>query len=329
MERPVNFDRDRLLRCGECRHEWLAGLDWLERWDCSQEACPNCGTNCESETGARVTVDLDEPALDDNLVHQFDWYHTSVSANWPATPDFATHLTDETKLMMGGDEAAARWAERQATKALHLGTYEAAIHNMLRRADSQGGRSAQFYLYRVRVDSTAPIAPGWVIDPSNFVGDVQLDDYVEPGISILRYVNYHEDPGGISLAIRPDVVAAAQQLAIPLDPDADERITETIERLIAVPDDEPPRRRPHHAPNATSERGQVANNVAEQLAAELPVNLRHRLRRTNRSQQGDDPNEWATHAYGIVRLITDPKRTLDALAHQPTRDRESAMPRPT
>ncbi len=175
MDRPVNFDRERLMRCGECGHEWLVDLDWLERWDCTQEACPTCGTNCESETGARVTVDRDDPALDDNVVYQFDWYHTSTSADWPATPDFATHLTDETKMMIGGEEAAARWAEGQSTKALHIGTYEAAIHNMLRRADSQRGRSAQFYLYRVRLDSTAPVAPDWVIDPSNFVGDVHLE----------------------------------------------------------------------------------------------------------------------------------------------------------
>lgn len=52
---------------------------------------------------------------------------------------------------MGGDEGIDAWAARQCAKALHVGKYEAAVHNMLRR------------IY-------------WLTDPSNFVGDVVFDE---------------------------------------------------------------------------------------------------------------------------------------------------------
>ncbi len=38
------------------------------------------------------------------------------------------------------------------SKALHVGTYEAAIENMLRRMNDELDSHAQFYLYRVELD---------------------------------------------------------------------------------------------------------------------------------------------------------------------------------
>lgn len=76
--------------------------------------------------------------------------------------------------MMGVDQRVAAWAERQRAKALHVGTYEAAVHNMLRRIHDQADHGAQFYLYRVHLKPSVVVWPGWLIDPSNFVGDVVL-----------------------------------------------------------------------------------------------------------------------------------------------------------
>src|SRR5699024_5272434 len=52
-----------------------------------------------------------------------------------AVEDFdpAADLTPGIRRMMGGDERVTAWAARQRAKALHVGTYEAAVHNMLRR----------------------------------------------------------------------------------------------------------------------------------------------------------------------------------------------------
>ncbi|MGX1738255.1 hypothetical protein ACWIB8_03675 [Corynebacterium flavescens] len=60
---------------------------------------------------------------------------------------------------------------------------------MLRRIDDQGDRGAQFYLYRVRLRTALSVQEGWLIEPSNFVGDVVLKEICPPGTDIARYLN--------------------------------------------------------------------------------------------------------------------------------------------
>ncbi|EHR61028.1 hypothetical protein [Saccharomonospora cyanea] len=88
--------------------------------------------------------------------------------------DPAVGLTAETRLRMGGDQRVAAWTERQRAKALHAGTYEAAIHNMLWRIDGQADHNRQFYLYRVRLKPTVAVREGWVVEPGDFVGAMSL-----------------------------------------------------------------------------------------------------------------------------------------------------------
>lgn len=133
-----------------------------------EETCPGCGMTCEHEDSPRVTVDPDDPALDDDRVARFFWYHTSTLPDWPTRNfDPAAVLTSETRMMMGGGERVAEWAARQEAKALHVGTYEAAVHNMLRRIRDQADQRSQFYLYRVRLKPSAVVREGWLVDPSN------------------------------------------------------------------------------------------------------------------------------------------------------------------
>ncbi|MEE6282798.1 hypothetical protein [Georgenia sunbinii] len=217
MERRIDFSRKRHMLCGICGHRWMVGLDWIDRWEQGKETCPGCGTSCEHEDSPRVTVDPGDPALDDDQVARFTWHHTSTQRDWPKKYfDPAAALTRETRLMMGGDERVAAWAARQRAKALHVGTYEAAVHNMLRRISDQADHGSQFYLYRVRLKPSVALREGWLIDPSNFVGDVVLDEVCPPGIDVARYLNHHEDPGGLSLALGRDAIASVQQVAVPL-----------------------------------------------------------------------------------------------------------------
>lgn len=122
---------------------------------------PRCDLTCEHEDAPRVTVDPADPALDDDRVTRLFWYHTSTQPDRP-TRDFdpAAGLTVETRLRMGGDLRVADWAARQRAKALHVGTYEAAIHNMLRRIDDQADHGSQFYLYRIRLEPTVEVREG-------------------------------------------------------------------------------------------------------------------------------------------------------------------------
>ena len=139
---------------------------------------------------------------------------------------------------MGGDEAVFEWARRQSAKALHVGTYESAIHNMLRRISDQGDRGKQFYLYCVHLKPQTVMWPEWIPDSSNFVGDWHLEDMFSPEVEAVRYVNYHEDAGGLSLAIRPSALGATQRLAIPLSTGVDDPwLVDTVDRLRAEPPD--------------------------------------------------------------------------------------------
>lgn len=220
MERRIDFSRDRRMLCGACGHQWRVDLGWIDRWEQGEETCPGCGMTCEHEDSPRVTVDPDDPALDDDRVARFFWYHTSTQPDWPTRNfDPAAVLTSETRMMMGGGERVAEWAARQRAKALHIGTYEAAVHNMFRRIRDQADRGKHFYLYRVHLSPSVVVREGWLIDPSDFVGDIVLDEVCPPGVDVARYLNYHEDPGGLSLALGREAIAGVQQIPVPL-PDA-------------------------------------------------------------------------------------------------------------
>ncbi|MEP6299795.1 MAG: hypothetical protein ABJ382_20940 [Ilumatobacter sp.] len=57
-----------------------------------------------------MTVADGDPALNDDLVRESFWYHTTTESDWPAPIDFASGLEERTQQMMGGEERAAAWA---------------------------------------------------------------------------------------------------------------------------------------------------------------------------------------------------------------------------
>lgn len=323
MERSVDFNRDRRMACRQCGHEWSVDPEWVERWNQGDENCPGCGTTCEAENAAQFTVRKDDPALDHGVTTQLVWYHTTTYADWPPTIDFADSLTDDTRRMMGCDEAVERWAHRQATKALHIGSYESAIHNMVRRMSDQGDQGNQFYLYRVYLKPEVVILPGWIPDPSNFLGDVDLDEVGGPDVEAVRYVNFHEDPGGLSLAIRPTAISTSQCLAIPLQIDEDEPwIVDAVARLLSDPPDDP-------LPIGLSQfrhllgkspRTETAAAAGSVLVERLPINLRHQFQAATRWHPESEPTKWAHCAAGIAALIENPARVLAELDAQAPRE---------
>src|SRR5699024_11868511 len=101
-------------------------------------------------------------------------------------------LTPGIRRMMGGDERVTAWAARQRAKALHVGTYEAAVHNMLRRMRDQADRGNQFYLYRVHLKPSVTEREGWMVDTSKWLGDVVLAAVCPPGIAHACYLHSPE-----------------------------------------------------------------------------------------------------------------------------------------
>ncbi len=316
MERRIDFSRDRSMLCGACGHRWRVELDWIDRWEQAKEACPGCGLTCEHEDSPRVTIDPDDLALDNDKVAHMFWYHTSTQPDWPTRDwDPAAVLTPETRMRMGGEQRVAEWAARQRAKALHVGTYEAAVHNMLRRIRDQADQRSQFYLYRVRLKPSAIVREGWLIDPSNFIGDVVLDEVCPPGIDVARYLNYHEDPGGLSLALGRDAIANVQRTAVPFPGawvdgwmrDAAAALTNASDTVVPATGKLARFMRP------SSPRAVLARELGAALADRLPVNLRGQFASAAAFTEGDDAEQWAHRTSGLFALVEGPERALAAL----------------
>lgn len=327
------------MRCGTCSHEWQVDAEWIERFDTGDEPCPKCGTDCTGEDRPDFSARPQDPAHDDGTVRARYWYHSSTHAVWPDKDfDPAAQLTDETKRRMEHDGlrpgAVERWAARQKSKALHLGTYEAAIENMLRRMDDQSDAASQFYLHRVRLRPDCAIESGIHREPTDFVGDAHLEGKCGPGVNVLRYVNVHEDPSNVSLAIEISAVGRVQSIPIPLRVDADDPgLRDATARLLAAAgrpieqappedDDDSPLerlRRRHRTPRTplASEAGRLLQETADLL----PSPRRSRLNvEFDEAGFAADPSTYPAKLIGLVRLVSDPQAVLGALANQPWRE---------
>jgi hypothetical protein len=117
------------------------------------------------------------------------------------------------KLVMPAD-AVHRARDRHEDQALHLGTYEAAIESMLRRMRDQDDGGSQFYLYRVALHRDGlVIEPGWRDENSSEAAQItQVDLGDADGV---RYLNVHESPGSISLAVRRKAIAWVRSISLP------------------------------------------------------------------------------------------------------------------
>lgn len=316
MERPINFCRDRRLRCGRCGHEFVVDLEWIDRWERAREQCPGCGVDCQVQDVPVVAIDAANPVLDDAYALRSFWYHTSTHSDWPVE-DYApaADFTPEMRARMGGDARVKAWAERQRKKALHVGTYEAAIHNMLRRMGDQGDRDNQFYLYRVRLRSPLTLREGSISDPSDGFGDVSFAKVCPNGEDAARYVNEHEDAGAVSLALHRTAIADVQQVAIPLQAvQGVERERRIFEMLTNAPDVPVPRigklarLRPMISP-----RVELARAIAKELADIVPINLRCQFESAVAFREGTDPARWAHRTVALGEVITQPGTVLAAL----------------
>ncbi len=324
MDRPVDFYRDRQIRHDVCGHTCVVRQEWYERYQQGAHGCPGCDATSDVPDGLQFTGDPADPVLDDHFATEVTWFHTTTHQDWPAPVDFAATLKDETRQMMGGEEPAARWVLRQGSKALHIGTYEAAVHNMLRRMDSQSGKGEQFYLFGVRLRPDVAIEPGSMMDPSRNWGDVWLDEVASPEIDVVRYVNVYEDAGGISAAIRPSAIATTQCLPIPLAAADDGTWVAGAEaRLLSLPTGLTP------LPTELTEfaylhrethRAKAARELTNVLAAGLPASMEHQFTLAVRWEDGDDPAEWARYAKSLFALVEHPEQVLAELAAQPVHE---------
>lgn len=268
------------------------------------------------------------------MLPTLSWWHTSIHADWPSADyDPVALLDDPTRRRLGEWGLDERWAQRQKTKALHVGTYEAAIHNTCRRSSRQGDRGRQFYLYRVCLRPDVVVAPGYGEELVDFVGDVQLAEACPSGIDATRYVNRHEDPGGISLALGRGAIYSVQSLPIPLapDPGRDDQpgwfatavaaltAASTEPVLVVKPDNELTRlfRRRNPMPpttSTTSRRREAQREIRDRILEGLPAALRDDISALIPIDDTITPERWCEHLAAATQLVMDPLRVIQAVA---------------
>ncbi len=197
--------------------------------------CDHCGGTVHFGPSVALLRQEDDPALDNREVSHLAWYHTST---WPDWPSPAHRSRTEAMLRELGDRLPVNLndaIERETTKALHVGTYEAAIENMLRRMHNQADARSQFYLYRVAIE-VAPdrINQGYRDENAEEAAQIAIGQLDSADLDAIRYLNVHEATGSLSLAVRPRCVASVQRLVIPVHAlaiELSEAVSNHLERL--------------------------------------------------------------------------------------------------
>lgn len=143
-----------------------------------------------------------------------------------------------------------------------------------------------------------------------------LDEVCPPGIDVARYLNYHEDPGGLSLALGRTAIASTQQMAIPPlssgDPGWVAAAVGELKRAAVTPSSSVGSR-PIGRRIAPSPKSVKARELAAPLAQRLPVNLRWQFEVAAAFNDNLEPEEWARYIMGLVSMLLAPEQVLAEL----------------
>lgn len=190
-DRTVDFSGDAAwVRCPLCRHRSIVPLTELYG---NERQCAGCSLFVTPGTWETDAIDPEQTSQSVDWVTDVAWFHTSTHRVWPPP------------------EAAAR------DRAIHLGTYEAAIDSMFYWMSAMAEAHRPFYLHRVALAETVSIDPDLGDDRGQtFTGIVDLQVATEGGYDGYRYVNRKERRGSVSLALDPALVTAVQTIPLPI-----------------------------------------------------------------------------------------------------------------
>lgn len=244
----VGFGYPYWFQCTGCdrRVDIEAGLFELQ---CTSQAdysvCASCGAAVDVTQQTPTIRDPDDRAAQNDSVNQLVWYHTSRYESWPDVAAYTADVTAEARRTaehFTGYDVERRIATKLSL-AVHLGTYEATIENILRRLEDQDHSDlfeTRYWLHRVEIklDQATDLHPEISDELYSMFGDVELAQLQElAGARAVRYVNRHEAIGSISLAIDPALVCGVSTIALPV---AEAALPETAAaaaataRLVAV-----------------------------------------------------------------------------------------------
>jgi len=209
-DRPAGFAYSYRIRCECGRASDLSADDYAAEVDEAHMPCSHCGKRIHFGRAVIALRDMADPALDNEQLNRFAWYHASTSPDWPS-PTYvqAKRLT----LTRGGSRIPEDQVARLSNLAVHVGTYEAAIETVLRRMRNQGDADSRFFLYRVALDlDPRRVECGYRdenLQPAAMLSSAELRDQ---DLQAVRYLNVFESPGSLSLALIPDAIAAVQMV---------------------------------------------------------------------------------------------------------------------
>lgn len=339
FERKVDFSRLRNMRCGKCGHEEKFSHDWMDAWSQGDIGCPSCGITSDHPQRARYTHDFSDIACDRERITELNWYHTSTLKDWPSRnfdplSVYPKDARENIVINMSGVKLES-WLTTQKAKALHVGTFEAALENMLRRMEDQGDSGSNFYLYRVKLREDSPVSNAVNKEPANIIGDVNLEELGAGRSEIYRYVNSHEDPSSISLALTIDSIASVQRVSIPIYP-ADSVEVEGIRSVLCEAQKIPPKEIDSFISQARKRRGQEPEYTdpyrdelkaqVENLANQLPGRIRDLFVSAviYGASRRKDYALAASYMVGMRDLFLYPERVLQALDNEPMQKVETA-----
>lgn len=333
FERTVDFSRLRNMRCEKCGHEEKFSHDWMEAWSQGDFECPSCGITSNHPQGARYTYNPSDISCDRERITRLNWYHTSVLGDWPNRNfdplSVYPKSAQESIIENMSDEELESWLTIQKAKALHVGTFEAALENMLRRMLNQDDAGRHFYLYRVNLRDDSPVSSAVNKEPASIFGDVDFDKLGIGRSEIYRYVNSHEDPSSISLALTIDSIVSVQRVSIPIYP-ADSVEVEGIRDVLCEARKIPPqkikdsllsriRKQPGLEPVYTNPYRDELKAQVENLANQLPRRIRDPFITavTRGAWHKEDCASAASYIVGMRDLFLYPERVLQALDNEP------------
>ncbi|MBF6422397.1 hypothetical protein IU436_27550 [Nocardia farcinica] len=174
--------------------------------------CSHCPASIHFGPAVAALRDPNDPTLNDQSAADTAWFHTSTAHDWPS--DTHTGPSDH---------------------ALHVGTYAAAVENMLRQMRNQDQANSQFYLHRVRLALTpGDIEPGYRNENHDAAARLKLIDLEDVGVLAVRYLNTHESMGSLSLAIDPAAIGDVATIALPPKLAATAPSAEVVEQLAVL-----------------------------------------------------------------------------------------------
>ncbi len=230
-ERFDGFNYAYRMKCTCGRVSLLTAPDYHREVDDAHMLCTHCGASIHFGTAVTALRNDDDVALDDRHVAAFAWYHTSTAPDWPSMTH-AAEVAQRMRQMELIPRAQREYFIRLAsTKALHLGTYEAAVENLLRRMHDEGDAGSQFYLHRVAV-LPGRINDGYRDENHDPASDITVGELEADGLDAVRYLNVYEAPGSLSLAVRPGTIRWIQSIPIPVADPAEIKLPELIASLV-------------------------------------------------------------------------------------------------